>query len=688
MTDAENLTVTFSRDPDGRVMSTTLPDGRVVGTDYDATGNLTSLTPPGRPAHGFDYDSRNLNTFYRPPTVTPGGPTQYDYNLDSQPTLTTRPDGDTVLSGYDLAGRLQTLTIPRGVFTYSYDSVTGKPTSVTGPGGSSRTYGYQGGLPASLGSAGPVNGTVAWAYDNSFRTTGRTVSGGGVIAMSYDADDLVTAVGAMAMARNVQNGLLTGTTLGSVTDSLTYSSFGEVSSYTASGSTGQLYSETYQRDKLGRITQRTETIQGVTTTWTHSYDTAGRLARVDRNGTLCESYGYDSNDNRVSVTSPGGTTTATFDDQDRILTNGSVTFAHDGNGDLVSKTDASGTTLYDYDTTGQLLSVTKPNGDIVSYELGANNRRAVKRVNGVVQRKWLYSSGLLPVAEHDASDNLVAVFNGSYLVKNGATYRLLRDHIGSVRLVVDVGTGLVVQRLSYDPWGNVTEDTNPGFQPFGYAGGLYDPDTGLVRFGARDYQPETGRWTCKDPLGISMGNNMYAYCNNDPLNHYDPTGYISSVHAAILQHLAYYGIEETINIVAAMFPGDPKIEKAKNLLHEINQLIAIARGGRPNCGVLALKIKAFFDLFNIEANLYELSPHFKNTPTKRAMVPIIHDGKPIGTGHYAVGVKVGGDGKIMLYDAFVGLKGTPLENYTQAFSVRPDAGLEVHPINWNILQNQ
>ncbi|MEW6279042.1 MAG: RHS repeat-associated core domain-containing protein, partial [Candidatus Eremiobacterota bacterium] len=525
VTDAENRTVTFSLDLDGRVMGTTLPDGRVVGARYDANGNLTSLTPPSRPAHGFDYNSRDLNTQYRPPAVNPGGPTQYDYNLDSQPTLTTRPDGDVVSTGYDLAGRLQTLTIPRGVFTYGYDSLTGKLTSVSGPGGSSRTYGYQGSLLSSLASAGPVNGSVAWTYDNNFRTTGRTVNGANAIAMGYDTDDLVTSVGPLTMVRNAQNGLLVSTTLASVTDSLSYSPFAEVSAYTASGGAGQLYSETYQRDKLGRITQRTETIEGVTTTWTYSYDTAGRLSRVDRNGTLYESYGYDSNDNRASVTRPTGTTIATFDDQDRIMTNGPASFTHDAKGDLVSKTDTSGTTLYDYDTTGQLLSVTSPNGDVVSYEPAANSRRAVKRVNGVVQRKWLYSGGLLPVVEYDANDSLTCVFTGGYILKDGSTYRLLRDHLGSVRLVVDANTGAVAQRLSYGPWGEVLEDTNPGFQPFGYAGGLYDPNTGLVRFGARDYDPAVGRWTSRDPIGLVAGTNVYAYCLNEPINCIDPMGF-------------------------------------------------------------------------------------------------------------------------------------------------------------------
>lgn len=85
-------------------------------------------------------------------------------------------------------------------------------------------------------------------------------------------------------------------------------------------------------------------------------------------------------------------------------------------------------------------------------------------------------------------------------------------------------TGEVAQRIDYDAWGNVTNDTNPGFQPFGYAGGIYDRDTGLTRFGARDYDPEIGRWLSKDPIGFRGGLNHYAYVNNDPVNLIDPTG--------------------------------------------------------------------------------------------------------------------------------------------------------------------
>lgn len=78
--------------------------------------------------------------------------------------------------------------------------------------------------------------------------------------------------------------------------------------------------------------------------------------------------------------------------------------------------------------------------------------------------------------------------------------------------------------VDYDAWGNITEDTNPGFQPFGYAGGIYDRNTGLVRFGARDYDPEVGRWTTKDPIGFHGGLNHYEYVSNDPINYIDPLG--------------------------------------------------------------------------------------------------------------------------------------------------------------------
>ena len=112
-----------------------------------------------------------------------------------------------------------------------------------------------------------------------------------------------------------------------------------------------------------------------------------------------------------------------------------------------------------------------------------------------------------------------------YFIKGGATYRIIADQLGSPRLVINTASGQIMQRMDYDAFGNVISDTNPGFQPFGFAGGLYDGDTKLVHFGARDYDAETGRWTAKDPiLFAGRQANLYAYVRNDPLNLRDPDG--------------------------------------------------------------------------------------------------------------------------------------------------------------------
>ena len=102
-----------------------------------------------------------------------------------------------------------------------------------------------------------------------------------------------------------------------------------------------------------------------------------------------------------------------------------------------------------------------------------------------------------------------------------------------MRLVINTSTGAIEQRLDYDEWGNVIQDTNPGFQPFGFAGGLYDPDTKLVRFGARDYETEVGRWTARDVIGFGGGDgNPYVYVANDPITFTDSQGLLINVGAA------------------------------------------------------------------------------------------------------------------------------------------------------------
>lgn len=143
-----------------------------------------------------------------------------------------------------------------------------------------------------------------------------------------------------------------------------------------------------------------------------------------------------------------------------------------------------------------------------------------------------------------------------YMVKNGVTYRIISDHLGSPRLVVDVTSGAVAQRMDYDEFGQVITDTNPGFQPFGFAGGLYDRDTKLVRFGARDYDAETGRWATKDPILFAGGDtNLYGYVLNDPVNLIDPSGLFGLGQLAIRLLRSLTGLGTLTAITEAVFAG-------------------------------------------------------------------------------------------------------------------------------------
>ena len=91
--------------------------------------------------------------------------------------------------------------------------------------------------------------------------------------------------------------------------------------------------------------------------------------------------------------------------------------------------------------------------------------------------------------------------------------------------MINISDDTITQEMNYDEFGVVIKDTNPGFQPFGFAGGIYEPATGLVRFGARDYDASVGRWTAKDPIRFEGGDvNLYGYVLNDPVNFIDAPG--------------------------------------------------------------------------------------------------------------------------------------------------------------------
>jgi RHS repeat-associated protein len=541
-------TQTFVRDSIGRIRRMALPQSRSVGFQLDPSSNVTSLQVPSGASHDFSFTPENRIGQYKGPDVGGAAPAEnFGYDLDGALNTTTLPDGRMIQTGRDSAGRVGSVVTDRTTVQMSYDPTTGRLRLMTdalasnvAPTGSSVGFSYDGPLLTSVSWAGAVTGTLTFSYNSDFLVASTSVSGTSALVNGYDDDLLLVGVsftgapaGALTLTRDPQNGLITGTSAGTLTTQQTWNAFGEVAGISASAGSSALYSSTLVSDQVGRIQQKVESVQGTSHTYLYVYDDADRLTDLSVDGAPAGHWVYDANGNRISGSAPGapGTMlTGTYDAQDRIVSYGSNTYAFGASGDLKSKTVGGLTTSYAYDALGALSTVTLPSGDRVDYVLDAAGRRVGKKVNGVLQRGWLYD-GLRPVAELDGSGAVIARFAygtrphvPDLIWKGGVVYRIVSDERGSPRLVVNTSNGQVVQRLDYDVWGNVLNDSAPGFQPFGFAGGLYDGNTKLTRFGLRDYDAETGRWTTKDPARFLGGSNLYVYAGNDPVAKIDPAG--------------------------------------------------------------------------------------------------------------------------------------------------------------------
>jgi RHS repeat-associated protein len=563
----------FAYDDAGRVTALTFQPGtadeRVIAYAYDANGNLTGVTPPDRPQHQLDYSPVNLESLYAPPLPNPppsppnGSTTTYAYTPDRQLDLITRPDTGIVDFAYDGAGQLDIITLPGGEQRdYAYYP-NGQLQTLTAA-DVTLSFTYDGALPLSeTWTVGSASHTVTRGHDNDFRLSSLQVDGQPTITFLYDGDGLLEQAGALDLTPDPDNGLLRFTSLdggaATLSDERTYTLFGELESYRAGlAMPGDLYAVDYEYDALGRITHRTETVAGASPTDTfYRYDIAGRLWRVcaDEPCTVIQSeYLYDRNGNRTagsSTAAAGDVLTATYDDQDRLLAYAtdttSAVYTYTPNGELLTKTVGSDVTRYAYDALGNLRSVVlhdnQPNEQLIEYLIDGRNRRIGKKVDGILVQQWLYKDQLEPIAELDGNGNLVAEFVygarphvPDYMIRyddpapgQTTTYRIISDHLGSPRLIVNVSTGgldpseRIVEQIAYDEFGNCPATSS--ILPFGFAGGLGDPATGLLRLGARDYDPIPGRWTAKDPIRFNGGDtNFYGYVLNNPVSLIDVTG--------------------------------------------------------------------------------------------------------------------------------------------------------------------
>jgi len=537
MTTPDGRTFDYTYDIMGRLIAEDRPDGAQVDYSYDANGNVTAILNPNNIEHGFSYTANDQRESYNTPE---SGSYVYQYDRDRRLKSVMYPSGATITNTW-ATGQLQSTSTPEGLISYGYDC-GGKLGSVS-KGGESSSYTYDGSLLLTDTRAGTMNALIDYTYNSDLQVDSIGYAGA-YESFVYDNDGLLTDAGAYSITRDAANGLPESVTDGTVTQWRDFSSYGEVDGVDYTVSVTAPYSWSVVRDNVGRITQKVENIGVDTVTWDYTYDLMGRLETVYKDSIMAEAYSYDGQGNRLEETNVlrGVSRTYTYDDEDKIVYAGLDFYQYDVDGFLTSRSIASGAnsgiTTFDYSSRGELLSATLPDSTVISYDHDPMGRRVAKRINGVITEKYLWQDATTLIAVYDGADNLIQRFEYAdgrmpvAMTSAGAVYYLAYDQVGSLKVVTDAA-GTIVKRVDYDSFGNILSDSNPTFSvPLGFAGGLHDRDTGLVRFGARDYDPATGKWTAKDPIDFAGGDlNLGGYCLQDPINHVDVRGlYRRDVH--------------------------------------------------------------------------------------------------------------------------------------------------------------
>jgi len=298
----------------------------------------------------------------------------------------------------------------------------------------------------------------------------------------------------------------------------------------------QVYDCQLRRDPSGRIVEKTETVAGRAAVWEYAYDKAGRLTGAKLDGrTVCD-VGYDREGRRSRDYFPHLDTRYrdfTYSVMDnRLQRAGNNGYTHDKNGFRSIWNHGGHYTLYKYSPDYRLLKAEKrETGEAFEFTHDDQGRRVVKSRNGQPVEAYRWFDLLRLGGFHDGESGYRFAYRGDERTpcamqrENGEAAYLFYDQVGSLRVVAD-GDGNVIKEVLYDPFGGIIEDTNPGLRiPIGFAGGLHDRDLGFVRFGWRDYDAFTSRWTAPDPLGDKGGDpDWYGYCLDDPVNGVDPLG--------------------------------------------------------------------------------------------------------------------------------------------------------------------
>jgi RHS repeat-associated protein len=526
--DRQGREVTFTYDSLRRLTSMRDMLNRVLRFDYCNCGSLSSLTDPLGRITRWEYDLQGRLSARQFPD---GSRVLYSYENTTSRVKTLRDEqGQITLLDYfndDLLRRISyptaNVATPASSFTYdpSYPRIQ---TRMDGLGKTMWTY-EPVGAPGALNIAsvdGPwPSDTVAFQYDGLDRQISRAING---VAQRLTLDNggrvtgVTNALGSFGVAYDgVTDRVLDLTFPNGQTTHLDY--FNNIGNRRLQRithrrpDTSVISQFTYARNAAGGITNWLQELGSVTNNWSAEFDAADRLMNVlaNQNGTnVTSSFGYDLAGNRLS---------------ENVGASNRV-FQYNALNQPTSSSDNSPTnTTYEWDAARRLVAINSGSQRTeLSYDGQGRRCRIVEKTNGVVQaeRRYIWCGTDL-CEERDANNAVLRRFFGQGFTEGGTNYFYTRDHLRSVREVMDV-SGQVQSRYAYAPFGARTVLQENVTAPFAFGGYFRHEPSGLSLTLFRPYSTSLGRWLSRDPLSEAAGANLYSYANNDPINYSDSLG--------------------------------------------------------------------------------------------------------------------------------------------------------------------
>ncbi|MFD0679585.1 MULTISPECIES: S-layer homology domain-containing protein [unclassified Paenibacillus] len=548
MTDAFGSKKEFTYNDADQLTSVKSPNGQVYSYNYDSNDQLTGLTMPNGMKYNQQFNELGQFKSFAPDGVSPWVTLNYDNG--ERLNKASLPSGRNVDYGYESSGgkRITAMNDPDVKRSFTYSDATDRVSSIvseqTGNAALKQTieYTYSGSDVKKIAYKGKAAGTFDYTYDNLSNLTNIHMSVtqqvyGNVTNVVYDTaigwnkDNQMTRFGPFNFTLSGPGGRAATVSDGALSMENTYDDLGRLQQrkYLLNGRS--VYGAEYDYDSRGFVTDRTVSMAGGAADLIHyEYDRDGQLLSSARaGGGFTETYSYDVNKNRTSRSITGkpeelslydandllkqaGVTAYVFDADGFLKQRGSDRFRYGVRGELLEATVSGSTYTYTYDALGRRTARDDGTGKTIQYLYGHPHSlqmlTASVGTNGEVTNYYYNEDSLLIGFE-----------------RGGQRYYVITDNVGTPELVLNAA-GAEVKKLRYDSYGVLLSDSNPAFELLiGFAGGLEDRATGLVRFGARDYDSASGRWTARDPVLFESGQaNLYAYVNNNPVLLRDPCG--------------------------------------------------------------------------------------------------------------------------------------------------------------------